>query len=75
MKINETNVTNNLHKFNEIYKDGKEDNKIPENTPVIIYCSNDKDVSGWLAVDDKYELGIELLIAKSWITQKEFLSW
>lgn len=65
MDINEKNVTNNLYRFNEVYPDGADENKIPENTPVIVYCSNDRDVSGWLAVDDQYELGLELLIAKS----------
>jgi len=75
MKINEENVTNNLNRFYEIYPESEEENKIPDNTPVIIYCSNGSDVEGWLAVDDQYELGLELLIAKSWITQEEFLSW
>lgn len=75
MKITHKNVTANLNRFNEIYAEGKEHNPVPKNTPVIVYCNNGGDEVGWLDVNEISELGLQQLIAKSWITQKEFLSW
>ena len=75
MKINDKNVSNNLHRFNEIYLEGKEENPVPKNTPVIVYCSDGGGTQGWLSVMEVSDLGLNQLIMRKWITQDEFKSW
>jgi hypothetical protein len=78
MEINEQNVEANLHRFTQIYPEDKSlpENKIPKDTPVIVYCSNgEPEHTGWADVDEVSDLGFTELIARSWVTREEFLSW
>lgn len=75
MKITEKNVSNNLHRFNEVYPETGTVNDAPKGVPLICYCSNGKGIKGWAEVDEISDLGLEQLILKSWVTKEEFLSW
>lgn len=64
--INESNST-------EIYtKDGEADNDIPENTHCIVYCHG-TNTHGWAEINKTSDLGLEALIAKSWIKISDLL--
>lgn len=60
--------------FTEIYDaNGNEVNWIPVNTPCYVWCSNGSDEEGFAEVECSDELGLNALIAKSWITEEHLL--
>lgn len=59
-----------LDKFTNIYTDGKEENKMPENVKLTVFCKSSND-EGFLINLNKYELGLEALIAQKWIIHSE----
>ena len=61
----------NIEHFTEIYpKDGSKENPIPENIRVTVLCESKKE-SGFLIGMKKSEMGLQLLIASSWILHSE----
>lgn len=60
----------NLDKFTDIYSEGKEENKIPDNVKLTVYCEGSND-EGFLINVTSDELGLEALIAKKWIIHSE----
>jgi len=61
----------NLDKFTDIYpKDNKEENKMPENVKLTVYCKGSND-EGFLINMTSDELGLEALIAQKWIIHSE----
>lgn len=60
-----------LDKFTDIYpKDKNEENKMPENIKLTIYCKGTND-EGFLINMTSNELGLEALIAQKWIIHSE----
>ena len=60
-----------LDKFTDIYpKDKKEENKMPENVKLTVYCKGTND-EGFLVNMTSDELGLEALIAQKWIIHSE----
>lgn len=51
--------------------EGTEENPVPDNTPCFVYFSNDGDTEGWLRIENHDDMGLNALIARSWITEKE----
>ena len=60
----------NLDKFTDIYSEGKEENKIPDNIKLTVFCQGSND-EGFLINVTSDELGLEALIAKKWILHSE----
>lgn len=63
-------IDNLKDKFTPIYKDGKEVNPVPEKVKVTVYCEGTNE-SGYLTNIFSDEGGFEMLIAKSWILEKD----
>jgi hypothetical protein len=59
-----------LDRFVPIYRDGKEINPIPENVAITVYCERSDDC-GFIENITHDQMGIEELIAKSWILQDD----
>jgi len=59
-----------LDKFTNIYTDGKDENKMPENVKLTVYCKGTND-EGFLVNMTSDELGLEALIAQKWIIHSE----
>lgn len=59
-------VSDNEDNSTQIYSDGKADNNIPEKTHLIVYCHGTNS-HGWLEITKTEQLGLEALIAQSWI--------
>ncbi len=60
-----------LKNFISIYDEkGNEVNPIPDGVPVTVYCDSDRD-RGFCINDITYNMGLELLIARSWIVHSE----
>lgn len=60
-----------LHNFTDIYpKDKKEENNMPENVKLTVYCKGTND-EGFLVNMTSNELGLEALIAQKWIIHSE----
>jgi len=59
-----------LNKFTPIYQNGEEINKIPDGVKITVYC-DDFDESGFVENITHDQMGMEELIAKSWILQSE----
>jgi hypothetical protein len=60
----------NLDKFTDIYSKGKEENKIPDNIKLTVFCQGSSD-EGFLINVTSDELGFEALIAQKWIIHSE----
>jgi hypothetical protein len=60
-------ASNNEHRSIEIYhENGKEVNPIPKNIHCIVYCHG-SNTHGWVEISNPDELGLEAIIAQSWI--------
>lgn len=66
-------IVKHLDKFTQIYQDGKKINPIPDNVAVTVYCNggDDSENVGFCCNCTTDEMGLELLIAKSWILEDE----
>ena len=60
----------NLDKFTDIYSEGKDENKIPDNVKLTVFCKGSSD-EGFLINVTSDELGLEALIAQKWIIHSE----
>ena len=60
----------NLHEFTDIYSNGKEVNKLPDNVKLTVFCQGSCE-EGFLINVTSDELGFEVLIAKKWILHWE----
>jgi len=61
-----------IDKFTPIYSEGKEENPMPENTKLTVYCEgNNIEDRGFIENVTTDEMGLEALIAKSWIKQSD----
>lgn len=72
MQLTGNQIWRHLESFTKIYKDGKEENPMPEGVKLTVYC---KATNNEGYVDDIYsnELGIEALIAHSWILHDDLI--
>lgn len=73
-EITEFELSQHYEKFTPIYNEkGKEVNPMPSGKEIIVYCDNGSDEKGFAEVNDRDELGLTALIAKSWMTREHFL--
>ena len=68
------NIQRNLDKFTPIYNEGEEINPIPKNIRITVYCESATD-RGLLVGVFKKDIGIEILVAKSWIYHSELMEF
>lgn len=59
-----------LDKFTNIYTDGNELNRMPENVQITVFCKG-SDEEGFLINTTSDELGFQALIAEKWIIHSE----
>jgi len=64
-------ISKHISKFNDIYdENGNEINPIPQGVRITVYCKSDKD-EGFADNVTSDELGLNALIARSWILEDE----
>lgn len=64
-------ISKHISKFNQIYdENGNEINPIPEGVKITVYCKSDQD-EGFADNVTRAELGLNALIARSWILEDE----
>ena len=59
-----------ISRFTPIYEHGKVTNPIPDGVKITVFCEG-REESGFVENITHDEMGIEKLIAKSWILQSE----
>lgn len=65
-------IHQHLSQFTEIWKDGEEENPIPEGVKVTVYCDGGSfDTRGYVWNVTDRELGLEALVARAWILQSD----
>lgn len=66
-------IETNRDRFNLIYPEGDgPENPVPENTHCIVICGS-KDGMGWLEIHKTEDMGLEALIAVSWIKYEDLV--
>ena len=60
----------NLDKFTDIYLENGEENEMPENVKLTVYCKGTHD-EGFIINMRSDEIGLEAFIAKKWIIHSE----
>lgn len=63
-------IVDHIDDFIEIYENGKEINPIPKNVKVTVYCESSNE-EGFACNVTTDEMGLEALIAKSWIREEK----
>jgi len=61
---------NHLDKFTDIYPENGQENKMPDNVKLTVYCKGNT-MKGFLINMRSDELGLEAFIAKKWILHSE----
>ncbi|WP_159467979.1 hypothetical protein [Dyadobacter sp. 3J3] len=59
--------------FTDIHKDGHEIKPMPDNVKLTVWCDNGGDEAGYLYDVTTNEMGLEALIAQSWIPHKKLI--
>lgn len=70
MELSAEQIYEHIERFTPIYKDGKEINPIPKDRKVTVWCDGANE-EGFACNVTASEMGLEALIAKSWIYEDE----
>lgn len=65
-------IAKHLSAFTKIYENGEEVNPMPDNIKLCVYCEGKED-TGFICNATNKELGLEALIANSWIEEEKLL--
>jgi hypothetical protein len=68
MDLTAEQINKHIEKFTPIYKDGKEENPIPKDRKVTVWCEGTEE-QGFACNVTANEMGLEALIAQSWIDE------
>lgn len=66
-------MNEHIDQFQIIWKEGHEENPMPDDVKLTVYCDNDADERGFLENVTTDEMGLDALIARKWIRHAHLL--